>query len=176
MWDIFRNIIVAGISVIFLAWINKSVKNSKRKEDDLGRMIFTLTPIYKWVGIICAMVFIIIGISFMISEPENWFYAFVFFILLFGGGSIFLIIISNKMYFEMDEEEIQFIGSITSHTKLKWEEVTVIKYSSWSSSIVFQNNIGVKVRAHAHLVGINEIIEMIEKKKGLTKKDIKFPY
>jgi hypothetical protein len=176
MESIIRNIIVACISLLFLAWLNKSAKKSKRKEDDLGRMIFTLTPIYKWVGIVCSIIFIVIGILFMISEPENWFYIFVFFILIFGGGSLFLVYTSKKIYFEMDNEEIQFKGSITSHTKLKWEEITDIKFSGWSSSIVFQNKKGIKVRAHAHLVGINEIIEMIEKKKGLTKKDIKFPY
>ena len=175
MWDILRNILFAVISLIGLYAINKSVQKKKGVEDELGKIRFSLTPFYKWLGYLLIYVNILVWISTSSNSEEDKI-ALIFLTLFFGGSGILIITLFYRIWFAMDEKELSYRGIWRGPIILNWDEIKTIKFNVWSSSLVFKNKEGKKVLAHAHLQGISQILEIIEKKKGLTKKDIKFPY
>ncbi len=164
-----------SITNSILNWINTSVQNKKGKRDNLGRLKCTLTPFYKWFGITLFFLISLLIILIPKNSDSDFYIAFSLFVF-FGGISLILVLTYFRLNFVMDDKQINSRNFFYSSEILRWEEVKSIKFNHFSTSIIFKNKNGKKVKAHAHLHGISEILEMIEKKKGLTKQDIKFPY
>lgn len=154
------------LAAIFLI---TSMLKPKKNED--GDVVIKMPLIYPVLGIVAVVGF---GFALIYSAGELqeneviWVTSmgvlFMFLgLLLILKGFVFRILIK--------EDGLEQISLWGKQTNMKWNEIEAIRFGKVSQNLVIKSKTG-KVTAHNHLVGFQFLVDTLQEKTGITRKDM----
>lgn len=173
-------IIGTAITMILVAlvssYLNKSIK--KRVRSSLGGYFeLRLHKLYWYMGIsFMSLGFIgFLAAGLTIKDGNEWGIGLAF-LLLFGGlGYISAIWYTNHTV-HFNSNRIESINFYKNKVTLDWSDITAIKFNPVTGLLIFTNAHGKKIKAHQHLVGLGELLRMIETETRWKIEDVNVPF
>lgn len=175
--DNFILYLIIGILVtLVMSYLNKN-SNREIQPKNNGVFYLRLHKMYWYIGL-GGIIFGIVGFvlpGLLVIDTNGWIIG-LFFLSLFGGlGTACLLWYKNhKLFF--DTNKIASTSVFSRKTEMKWESIISVKFNPISGVLIFKDSNGLKVKAHLHLVGIKELLNMLEHKTVWKIKDLKLPY
>lgn len=168
MNEIIRYTLVGLLSVIITTLISRHLFYKKRSTN-IGSVSFTIP---KWYYILSFLLGLIsLGYWILMFTNENGLKSNINIIyipfslfLLYGAISSFMLAKYHKV--ECLEDEIIVISKLNKSTRFKWSEIEYVKFNIASSNYIIKSH-GQKAKLHAHLIGLNEILDLIEQNTSL---------
>jgi len=167
-----ENILQSTIGTLFIIILLAVLRIKSRKKlpnnvtNKLG-----INKFYLFAGIF----FTIIGVScfclmILNNDIKSYITAFLGLALFAGLGLPALMwYFNHKISF--NDEVLEVTNSFGKTTKMKWSEITTIKYHNGIGTLQFTNSKCVKLKVHQHIKGLSNLLSMIEKKTNYSEKD-----
>jgi len=160
---------VMAVSVIMILLFAAS--KGQPKKDELGNIILKLPKFYSIFGILV----ILGGIGFFIFAfffaKENDQLTIVIIGLVAMLSGLFLFAKGYVSHIKVTELGIIETTIFGKQKEIKWNEIEDLSFGKVSLELKIASS-NVKIKAHTHLVGFNELVSKLEEKTG--KKRIEF--
>lgn len=176
MEKLIKYLIISIVLAVLISYINKQA-NSKIYPTANNEYRLRLNKLYWYISLL-AISFGLLGFIFSgleIEDGNGWLIGLIFLILFGSLGFICGIwYINHKIKF--DPYKIEGISVYGKKSSISWEEINSVKLNPLTGLLIFSNNENKKIKAHIHLVGITELLKMMEAKTNCKIKDLKLPF
>jgi len=166
---------IIGVAVTTaLAFLNKAASKQTTKKEH-GRYELRMNRLYQVVGGLVG----VMGLSFLfliVGEQDST--ALITILILSLGfaalGFVCLFwYVNHRLNF--DEQTVSATNFYGKSNSVNWNEVVNITFNNFSGLITLTSNDGTTVKAHQHLVGLNNFVEVMEQQTKWTAKSLKLP-
>lgn len=165
------SVIVGILTAFIMLFVSKKAQRKRIEEDELGNFTFRLPKYFLFIGITMLVFTIIFAFLIPINNNEDIFYSVVLF-GLFGIGGLWMILFYSSYLVNISDKEISYISIFTKEIRMNWEAIEQIEYKPKRGSIIASNT-NLKIVIHQQILGLDQLLEFIEKKKGITKEELK---
>lgn len=165
------SVIVGILTAFILLFVSKKAQRKRIEEDELGNFTFRLPKYFLFIGITMLVFTIIFAFLVPITNNEDFFYSVVLF-GLFGMGGLWMVLFYSSYLVNISDKEINYISIFTKEIRMNWEAIEQIEYKPKRGSIIASDTVN-KIVIHQQILGLDQLLEFIEKKKGITKEELK---
>jgi amino acid transporter len=165
------SVIVGILTAFILLFVSKKAQRKRIEEDELGNFTFRLPKYFLFIGITMLVFTIIFAFLVPITNNEDFFYSVVLF-GLFGIGGLWMVLFYSSYLVNISDKEINYISIFTKEIRMNWEAIEQIEYKPKRGSIIASDTVN-KIVIHQQILGLDQLLEFIEKKKGITKEELK---
>lgn len=165
--------IVMVSMAIALTYLGKGANVTPVKGDE-GYFELKMNKFYKVLGIVaivCVVTFIVGSVAYNELDSELLLGIIIMTIILGVPGLICLLYVTKyRVAFNNEQIEVRNIyGKVVT---VRWAEIVEAKYNHFSYFLHLKVSDGRKIKIHQHLIGINTFLDLLEKKRGLTRSEI----
>lgn len=164
-------VIAIAVNLVFLYVNKKSNSSVSPIKDNLYEL--RLHKLYWYIGLFAATSAVILA-TFAVLDGEV--IIGLAFLLMMGGVGIVSALWYANYRLKFDTELISTISAYGKKTEVQWQDIDSVKYSTFTGQIVFKTNTNEKLKVHQHVVGLKDVIRMMESKTTLKKADVKLSY
>ena len=165
------SVIVGILTAFILLFVSKKAQRKRIEEDELGNFTFRLPKYFLFIGITMLVFTVIFDFLIPINNNEDIFYSVVL-VGLFGIGGLWMILFYSSYLVNISDKEISYISIFTKEIRMNWEAIEQIEYKPKRGRIIASNT-NHKIVIHLQILGLDQLLEFIEKKKGITKEELK---
>jgi len=165
------SVIVGILTAFIVLFVSKKAQRKRIEEDELGNFTFRLPKYFLFIGITMLVFTVIFAFLIPINNNEDIFYSVVL-VGLFGIGGLWMILFYSSYLVNISDKEISYISIFTKEIRMNWEAIEQIEYKPKRGSIIASNTVH-KIVIHQQILGLDQLLEFIEKKKGITKEELK---
>lgn len=159
------------VSVIMMLLFKASKKNAKN--DGHGNIILQLPKFYWILGafaLIIGLFLLVIAIFYVGNDDRNIVLAMSLGAILLGALLFAKGYISN---IKISEESIVETSLLGKEKEIKWTEIESVSFGKVSLELKIKSN-KKAIKAHVHLIGFPQLIEVVEAKTGITRQQMGF--
>ena len=167
---IFTTILTSGI----IFYIQKTT-NKTPEIDKMGQTVLKPSKIYQiyaYIGFAISAVFVV---GFAVIQTVDFLIFTVPVLVLFGISAVYSLMIYNNHRVAFDDKTITITDKNGKNQMTTWEDITNLKYDTWSSSIVLKTKIKNKLKINVYCVGIKSFGQALEKNTTYRIKELKLP-
>ncbi len=165
------SVIVGILTAFIMLFVSKKAQRKRIEEDELGNFTFRLPKYFLFIGITMLVFTVIFAFLIPINNNEDIFYSVVL-VGLFGIGGLWMVLFYSSYLVNISDKEINYISIFTKEIRMNWEAIEQIEYKPKRGSIIASNT-DQKIVIHQQILGLDQLLEFIEKKKGITKEELK---
>lgn len=165
------SVIVGILTAFIVLFVSKKAQRKRIEEDELGNFTFRLPKYFLFIGITMLVFTVIFAFLIPINNNEDIFYSVVL-VGLFGIGGLWMILFYSSYLVNISDKEISYISIFTKEIRMNWEAIEQIEYTPKRGSIIASNT-DQKIVIHQQILGLDQLLEFIEKKKRHYKRRIK---
>ncbi len=165
------SVIVGILTAFILLFVSKKAQRKRIEEDELGNFIFRLPKYFLFIGILMLVMTLLFAFLIPIKNNEDIFYSVLFF-SLFGMGGLWMVLFYSSYLVNISDKEMSYISIFTKEIRMNWEAIEQIEYKPKRGRIIASNT-NHKIVIHLQILGLDQLLEFIEKKKGITKEELK---
>ncbi len=165
------SVIVGILTAFILLFVSKKAQRKRIEEDELRNFTFRLPKYFLFIGISMLVMTLLFAFLIPINNNEDIFYSVVLF-GLFGMGGLWMVLLYSSYLVNISDKEISYISIFTKEIRMNWEAIEQIEYKPKRGSIIASNT-NLKIVIHQQILGLDQLLEFIEKKKGITKEELK---
>lgn len=165
------SVIVGILTAFIVLFVSKKAQRKRIEEDELGNFTFRLPKYFLFIGITMLVFTVIFAFLIPINNNEDIFYSVVL-VGLFGIGGLWMILFYSSYLVNISDKEISYISIFTKEIRMNWEAIEQIEYKTKRGSIIASNTVH-KIVIHQQILGLDQLLEFIEKKKRHYKRRIK---
>jgi len=158
--------LAVGIVLYFLQKSSAKTLDAQSLQGELR-----LVGIYRYIGIGGILMGIGLTVGVALSDEESKWLLAPLFLLLFGIPSTMLLMSYRNIWFRFNEDAISGSNLFGKTSSMKWSEVRSVKFSSFSSSFIFKDQTGQKLKLHMHTTGIRQVLLKMEEKTEFRAKE-----
>lgn len=164
---------ITGVVIAIIMYFLNTVSKAKPIQTMEGDEVFKLPLFYGILGIIAFAAGLWILIYGLINyNPEEFLWMLISCVFIGGlGGLLILQQWVSKVI--LTENEIIKVTMSGKNKILAWGEITEIKFNAFSSELKVKSK-NTSIKCHMHLVGFPSLVEKLEMKTGITKKQMGF--
>lgn len=168
---IIGSVIVGIVSAFIFMLVSKKAQRRRIEEDKLGNFTFRLPKYFLFIGMSMLLITLIFAFLIPIKNNEDIFYSIILF-GLFGIGGLWMVLLYSSYLVNISDKEISYISIFKKEIRMNWESIDFIECKPRRGSIIasYKNQ---RIVIHQQIVGLDQLLEFIEKKKGITKEELK---
>lgn len=169
-------LITSLLSTILIIYLNKFSKSKISLSED-NNYHLKINKFYLYTGIVLINAGIIISMIILLTPGKNftWEFSLISFIIIGGFG--FIIVFSYKNHLiKFDSEKIEVTNIFAKKKLIYWNQLKSAKFSNFTNFISLKDNKDTKVKVHQHIVGLNQLLLMMESKTNIKKESLKLPF
>jgi len=164
------SLIVGVLSAFIMMLMSKKAQRSRIEEDKLGNSTFRLPAYFLYLGIAMIVMTVIFSVLIPIKNNEDIFYSILLF-GLFGIGGLSILLFYSSYLVNINDKEISFISTFKKEIRIKWEGIdSIVNKPNQGKLVVLAKK--KRLVIHHQVMGFHQILDIIEKKKGITKQEL----
>lgn len=174
----YTNFIIAIITTVLAFVIIFYAQKSTDKTPEIDKMGQTILKpskiyqIYAYIGFTISAVFVV---GFAVIQTVDFLIFTVPVLVLFGISAVYSLMIYNNHRVAFDDKTITITDKNGKNQVTTWEDITNLKYDTWSSSIVLTTENKNKLKVNVYCVGIKSFGQALEQNTDWRIKKLKLP-